>query len=589
MSRRLPILLSALFVLGAMSPPLGPFVPEAAAQQTTPCDLGGGGDARMLSAPPKYEPMPQQLVELQSAAGGATIQIGLVRPKVPRGVRVPVIVDASPYFHAMDILNYRDCEPFLVDNFVPQGYAVALVPIRGTSNNGGCMNLMGPLERGDLDQAVTWLGTQPWSNGSVGMIGVSYDGSTPWEVASFGNPHLKTIVPEEGVPSLFDLMYRGGTADWRGPAVLSGIYYLQSVVFYAPGRSIQHTMEQTACPQYVVGNAAGVYSTVTGTLDPLGYWAEREYLDDVLRNYRGSIFLVQGLQDWNVNPGVQYPLVQQAASRGLYVKQLLGQWGHTRAAYADPPDQRADYANILLAWFDRWLYGRKAKLGPRVQVEDSLGKWRNESTWPPRGDRVGWWLTRNGSLSTKPSPSEGSMTLAFDPVHLQEPSQGQNGGIFPPEAVHGVCAQPVCASFATPRMMSEYRISGIPRLRLTVTPSGPTGDVSAHLYAERGGEHSLIGWGKVDLRFPTGGGEPRPVTPGEPMVLDFALQPLDAVVQAGERLVLILSEGNTYNRLPSAPPFPVTLHIGGQDSGLRLVRVHPKRSQFFVPPKPADI
>ena len=45
----------------------------------------------------------------------------------------------------------------------------------------------------------TWLGTQPWSNGKVGMIGKSYDGSTPWQAATFGNPHLATIVPMSGL------------------------------------------------------------------------------------------------------------------------------------------------------------------------------------------------------------------------------------------------------------------------------------------------------------------------------------------------------------------------------------------------------
>jgi putative CocE/NonD family hydrolase len=589
-ARARPLLFaSSLCLITALLVPLASSAPPAAAQTTTPCDLGGADDARMLSTPPKYQPMPQQLVELSSDADGATIQIGLVRPKVPAGLRVPILVDAGPYYHAMNILNYRDCEPFLVDNFVPQGYAVALVPTRGTSNNGGCMNLMGSLERADLNQAVTWLGTQPWSNGSVGMIGKSYEGSTPWQVASFGNRHLKTIVPEEGVPSVFNLMFAGGAADWRGPGVLSGVYYAESVVVYAPGRSIQHTIEQTACPEYAIGTAAGVYSAVTGQFDPFGYWADREYTDDVVAKYRGSIFLVQGLQDWNVNPGTQFPLITRMAGRGAYVKILLGQWGHSKPYQVDPPDQRADYANILLSWFDRWLKGRRTDLGPRVQVEDDQGRWRNESAWPPQGANESLWLTPAGGLASSPSSGSGSAVLAADPIHLEEPTEGQNGVVFPPESLHGVCPQPLCAAYRTAPYRSVHHISGIPRVRLSVTPTGPTGTVSVWLYAEGPAGLRRIGWGQVDLRFRTGGTESQPVTPGQPMVLDFALQPLETVVPEGERLVMVVSQGNTYNRLPSLPPFPVTLHVGGKDSGITVLHVTPKPSQFFVPPTAKEI
>lgn len=125
------------------------------------------------------------------------------------------------------------------------------------------------------------------------MIGKSYDGGTQW-AASFGNPYLKTIVPEEGVPDVFRLLFGSGTPDWRGPTVLNNVYYGQSVVFYLENRQPSNTIAVTACPEYGTANAAAVDSAQTGTVDPLGYWAAREYTQQVLDNYRGSIFLVQG-------------------------------------------------------------------------------------------------------------------------------------------------------------------------------------------------------------------------------------------------------------------------------------------------------
>ncbi|HEX9235560.1 MAG TPA: CocE/NonD family hydrolase [Actinomycetota bacterium] len=580
MSRPASILLAALSILVSS---LASATGTAMAQQTIPCDVGTPGGYSLVSAAPKYQPMPQQVVQIHSRVDGATIQIGLLRPKVPAGVRVPVIVDAGPYYHALNILDLRKCVAFLADNFVPQGYAVAVLPVRGTSNDGGCMDLMGPLERRDLNQAITWLGTQPWSSGSVGMIGVSYDGSTPWEVASFGNPHLKTIVPEEGVPSLFNLMFRGGTADWRGPGILSGIYYIQSVVFYAPGRSVHNTFEQTACPEYVVGEAASAYSTETGTNDPFGFWAHREYLRRILGRYRGSVFLSQGLEDWNVNAGTQFPLINDVGARGSYVKMLLGQWDHSAPDENAYPDNRSDWANILLRWFDRWLKGERVSLGPRVQVEDAQGKWRNETSWPPPGRATTYWLTPSGGLDPKASSRHGSAPLALDPVHLQEPSSGQSGMAVPPESVQGLCLQALCGAYRTPPFRTPYRISGIPQVRLSVIPAGPTGDVSVYLYAEGNSGLTRLDWGQVDLRFPTGGGQPQSVDPGQAMVLDFPLQPLDAVVPAGERLLMVVSEGNTSDRLPSVPPFPVVLHTGGKGSGLTVLQIEPNSSQFFTP------
>src|SRR5688572_30307503 len=183
------------------------------------------GFARVL-APGDLPILPIEKVFLPSDVDGVDIEVGIWRPDSP-DLQTPVIVDAGPYYGnngpPMEAMSGHIGR--LIANFVPLGYTVAAIAVRGTGGSGGCMDLMGPLEIADLDQAVTWLGTQPWSNGNVGMIGKSYDGSTPWQVAAAGNPHLKTIVPISGVPDLYELMYRNGTSEIRGPLVLNGLYY----------------------------------------------------------------------------------------------------------------------------------------------------------------------------------------------------------------------------------------------------------------------------------------------------------------------------------------------------------------------------
>lgn len=564
----------------------------ARAQVQLPCDFedpfgGAPPNYSNVSATPRYGIRPPEVVSLSSRVDGVAIQVGVLRPNVEAGRRVPVIVQASPYFHPLHTVDLRKCAPFLADNFVPQGYAVALVAVRATGDSGGCFDLMGPNERADVDQAVRWLGTRPWSNGSVGMTGVSYDGSTPWQVAAAGNPYLKTIVPVEGVPDSFDLLFGGGTPDWRGPGILSGAYIAENLD-YALGRTPERNVETNACPDYAIAEAAGVYSSLTGELDPFGYWEARRYTDEVLRRYRGSVFLVQGLQDWNVNPGAQFPLITDLRARGRPVKMMLGQWAHTQPDLPSPPARRHDYADTLLRWFDRYLKGiRSSPVGAAVDVQSSDGRWRHESRWPPEGRRVLLRPSATGELATDES-FPGTRHLGPDPAHFQDPLTAQAVTGFGVPGLHAepgeICQQPSCVSFQTDLMTQDYRIAGLPRLRLHVTPLGTGGTISAYLYAAASDRLRRIGWGQVDLRFPRGGGSSTSVTPGQQLLLDFTIQPLDALVRYGERLVLVLSMGNTYNRLPASGFAAAELVLGDPADGLYITEVTPRAAQFFVPP-----
>ena len=569
-------LIAALVVLAALT---GVVV----AQVVEPCDLGSTGDYRgsypVLTRQPVYEMVPQEFVELASDFDGARIQMKIVRPLVPAGVKVPVIATAGPYYHALRDLDVRACEPFLTENFIPQGFAVAVLSVRGTGDSGGCMNMMGPGERADLNQAITWLGTQPWSNGSVGMFGQSYDGGTQWEAASFGNPHLKTIVPVEGVPDLFELMYGQGRVDWRGPALLNDIYYAQTIASFSIGRPPLHTVEAAACPEYAVGTAAGLYSAVNRTPDPFGYWAERRYRDQILQKYRGSVYLVQGFQDWNVEPSLQYPWVWELEKRGVTVKHLLGQWGHARP-YSD--GGRQDWADVLLAWYDRWLRDPSTPTGPTYEIEDADGRWRKADVWPDGTART-YWMEPGEALAASPSATPSPAPLWLDPFH----TQGGYATDLPPGPLAGVCLPGSCAQFRSEPAAHETRFGGIPSASLTVTPQGPGGQLSVYVYKDRGGELTRLGWGQVDLRF-VESDEPAEVTPGTPMTARFSLEPLDVVLHAGARLVVMVSGGTIGDLLPSVPNYPVMLDTGGGKSSLTLTTVEPDPSDFFNPPRSAS-
>ncbi len=555
----------------------------AEAQSAMSCS-GAAGSSQVSSAGP-FEIGETGIVELESDVDGSAIQIGFVRPDAPAGYRSPVIVHASSYF-ATDLrdVEVTDCNPFLVQNFVQHGYTVAFVPTRGAGGTDSCADLMGPKERADLDQAVTWLGTQSWSNGNVGMTGVSYDGSTPWEVASSGNPHLKTIVPVSGVHNLFDLIYERGRNDWRWWFFVTGYYHYYGLVMTNPagGRDADRWAGSAAfCDTTDEGLQATVQSYITGDYDELGYWSERNMNPLILKKYRGSVMLVQGMQDWNVDPAHQYPFINQLEKKGVYVKHLLGQWDH---AFPDSPHvgPRGDYADILLGWWDRWLKEDKtADTGPRVEVQDSALEWRRETAWPPSDARTtNLYLSADATLS--PSPQKGEATALLGPgTRNRYFFVSGNETVYNDTPLDHNCVD--CATFAMD-VKDDLRLVGLPELELRVTPTGPSGFVSAYLVrVDSAGAWQLLGWGANDLRFPDGSGRPTEVTAGEEITLTFPLQPLDAVVHEGEQLLLILDQGHA-DHMPTVPFFPVELRYGQALGSFRFQTTIPAASDFFTPP-----
>jgi predicted acyl esterase len=92
--------------------------------------------------------------------------------------------------------------------FVPEGYIVIMVDSRGYGKSEGCR--LGDRSGEDYYDAIEWAGTQEWSNGNVGMIGVSALGNVQWYAAQLRPPHLKAIVPwEAGGAALYFRRFGG--------------------------------------------------------------------------------------------------------------------------------------------------------------------------------------------------------------------------------------------------------------------------------------------------------------------------------------------------------------------------------------------
>ena len=473
------------------------------------------------------------------AAGGAVVHLGLWLPVIEgcdysssenltADCQVPVIAEIGPYYSDGDVDALTPADRLgrmLIENYVPHGYGVAQVSVFGTGESNHCMDLMGTDEQRGIDAAVTWLGTQSWSNGNVGIIGKSYDGSTPWQAATFGNPYLATIVPMSGLIGVHELMWRNGSMEARGMIMHNGVYGS----FGIDGDTED---SHTLCEGYIQGYANGPAAYLSGGMVNYAgntYWTERSFLDRVIENYNGSVYLIQGMQDWNVDPHMSFPVHQQVADAGIEIKTLAGQWAHDypdrieghssqsagRGAEAYPYTLRWDWADEMLYWFDWYLKGegRAPTLG--VEMQDNRGGWRIEQTYPPMDVEdvvlIGSDLAPTGSTVS----ATNSVTLTYGPFE------------------------------------EETRIIGMPTFHIDATP----GMNGGHLFIEMTDETGMhLGHAVMDLRFHAGGRDGQVVL--APFVSVNALMefmPMDVVLQAGESIILTVTQtGEDYVPSPAA-------------------------------------
>ncbi|MBM4312793.1 MAG: CocE/NonD family hydrolase [Deltaproteobacteria bacterium] len=107
--------------------------------------------------------------------------------------------------------KYQNWEVTDPERWIPHGYVVIRVDSRGAGWSPGFMQVNSPRELEDLYQCIEWAGTREWSNGKVGMLGISYYARNQWNVAVMNPPHLAALIPWEGGSDRYrDSSYHGG-------------------------------------------------------------------------------------------------------------------------------------------------------------------------------------------------------------------------------------------------------------------------------------------------------------------------------------------------------------------------------------------
>ena len=120
------------------------------------------------------------------------------------------LIKAAPEVLAGSSNKYQNWELVDPEKWVPDGYACVRVDSRGAGRSPGYLDVWSPRETLDLYHCVEWAGTQSWSNGRVGISGISYYAMNQWTVGALKPPHLAALCIWEGSSDYYRELARQG-------------------------------------------------------------------------------------------------------------------------------------------------------------------------------------------------------------------------------------------------------------------------------------------------------------------------------------------------------------------------------------------
>jgi hypothetical protein len=140
-------------------------------------------------------------------AKGLAFQAGFAGMWQPLAAKYPDAVAGSSNRYQ----NWETADP---EKWVPDGYACVRVDSRGSGRSPGRLDIFSARETRDYYDCIEWAGTQRWSNGKVGLLGISYYAVNQWQVAALRPPHLAAICPWEGASDYYrEFTHHGGILD----------------------------------------------------------------------------------------------------------------------------------------------------------------------------------------------------------------------------------------------------------------------------------------------------------------------------------------------------------------------------------------
>ncbi|MEE6165440.1 MULTISPECIES: CocE/NonD family hydrolase [unclassified Mycolicibacterium] len=434
------------------------------------------------------------------------------------------------------------------ERWVPQGYVCVRIDTRGAGGSEGVIDIFSPRETADLYTCIEWAGVQPWSNGKVGMLGISYLATNQWQVAALTPPHLAAICPWEGANDFYrEYAKHGGITSefmpsWMPHQILS-VQHGRPDAEINPNNGRRVSGLPTRTQEELDANAIAIGEVLLTNQHLNDYYLDRTA---VLENITVPVLSCSNWGGMGLHSRGNFEGFARVASDQKWLEvHGLEHWTEFYTDYG---------VNLQLRFFDHFLKGEENGWDkvPAVQLKVRTPETfveRTENEWPL--DRTEWtrfYLDgRTWHLSTTEPIAD--QAISFD---------ARSEGVM----------------FTTPVLTADLEITGPAALKLFVASTTSDADlfVTMHLFDPAGDEvlwptafepngPLAQGWLRMSHRAKD---EQRslpyrpwhkhtcsaPLTPGVSYEADVEIWPLSVVAPAGHRIGLSVRGRDYTHNLP---------------------------------------
>jgi putative CocE/NonD family hydrolase len=479
------------------------------------------------------------------------------------------------------------------DPYISQhGYVQVVVDVRGTGQSQGVWEAFGATEQSDYASVVNWVTQQPWSNGAIGLYGVSYLGITAIITAAQNHPAVKAAFPIVPIGDGYrDIVFTGGQVNptfipiWLGLVSALGITNPTVVTDPATGipTALSHILNITSFQLPTILNAL---AGTPATADDGDFWKIRSPLenDDKIRV---PTFVVGGLHDlFQRSEPISYEKIKNQAPAKL----LIGPWTHLQAATGSglPVDGVPPLNHIELQWFDQYVKGMAvgADRQPNVtQYVSGHDHYVTATDWPnPQAQAQKLYLHGDKSLSTTaPAAGEASNITAQEPINglcslsLDQWTAGITGYIPLPCQTDSSTAEALDVVYQTAPMTEDTYINGPIEADIWMSTTATDASLSVRVDDLSGSTATSLtdGLQTASLRavdpsrsryldglmiqpwHPFTQASAQPLSSGKAVLVPVEIFPTSAVIAKGHSLRIAVGASN----LPQGvPPIPTLLN-----------------------------
>ncbi len=513
-------------------------------------------------------------------------------PSVKPGEKFPAILEYLPY-RKDDWTLARDWE--LHSYFVRRGYVTARVDIRGSGASEGA-----PPDREYSDQeqqdglaVIDWLSRQPWSNGNVGMMGISWGGFNAIQMARLHPPALKAVIAMCATEELFhdDIHY------------IDGLMHLDEFEL-----AMDLQLGLTRAPDFPTDekSLAARFDATPWFLLYLKhqrdgeFWRRASVAPNHYGDYTVPSFMIGGFLD-----GYRDSIPRFFEYSKAPIKALLGPWNHT-FPHAAEPGPSIEWRVEATRWWDYWLKGEQNGImdEPRFEVymrhwyppdpniAEIPGDWRAEKTWPPANTQTRTlFLEPNHTLGDAPQPA---LTIGGDKLQYI-PSVGEEAGFWWGDFTTD--QRPIDAYslvYDSVPLVQDTALLGWPKMFLQVSASAPLADWFVRLsdVAPDGTVTMITGAGQGGAQRDSAA-SPVDLEPDRKYLIPIELHVTSWRFPIGHRIRVAISNALWPMIWPTPYSMMTSLWYGGSNASrleLPLVPLDPPaRPHFTAPEKEAPL